>query len=180
MSADETTAPILVGVVTAAHGLRGEVKIEIHSDVPGRFDSGSELWLAARDGDRRRVTVASSRSIRGGAIVRFDGCDDRDRALALRGARLEVERSEVPAAPPGQYYWFELVGCRCVDRRDGELGEVTAVVEDGGGILLEIRDGERTLMVPFVEAFLDAVDVERREIRLALPPGLVEICASRS
>ncbi len=86
----------------------------------------------------------------------------------------------MPAPPAGFYYHYELVGCRCFEAAEGELGEVVDLVEDGGGHLLRIRRGVRELLVPFVEAFLVRVDVERGRIDLRLPPGLVEICASGS
>ncbi len=172
---------VLVGLITRPHGIRGEVKVEVWSDVPKRFDPGRELLLAAEGRSARRVRIANSRPTRGGAVVRFEGCQTREQAELLRGGRLQIPRSEVPPAPAGLYYHFDLVGCRCIDADRGDLGEVTAVVEDGGGVLLEVAtEAGRTLPVPFVEAFLESVDVAGKEIRLHLPPGLVETCASRS
>ncbi len=171
---------VLVGLLTRPHGIRGEVKVEIWSDVPDRFEVGRELLLAAEGQSTRSVRITSFRPVRGGAIMALDGCRTRDQAEILRGARLEVPRCEVPAAPAGLYYHFDLVGCCCTCENHGELGEVKAVVEDGGGILLEIAGADRTLPVPFVEAFLESVDVARKQIRLRLPAGLVETCASGS
>ena len=168
---------VLVGRVIRPHGIRGEVKVEIWSDVPDRFDPGRELLLTT---EGRTARIASFRRIPGGAILRFDGCRNRDQAEIFRGNRLRVPRSDVPAAPAGLYYHFDLVGCLCVDADHGELGEVTAVVEDGGGVLLEVARAGRILPVPFVEAFLESVDVVRKQIRLRLPRGLVEACESRS
>ncbi len=171
---------MLVGLVVRPHGVRGEVKVEVHSDVPGRFDPGSELLLQAAGGTSRTVRIAGFRPSRGGGILRLDGYLTREHAEALRGARLEVPLAQVPTPPAGQYYHFQLVGCRCRDAEHGNLGEVTAVVEDGGGILLEVTAAGRTLPVPFVDAFLDSVDVAGKVIHLRLPTGLVTICASRS
>ncbi len=181
---------VQVGLITRAHGIRGAVKVEVWSDVPDRFEPGREMLLAARDRTTRGVRIADSRPIRGGAIIRFEGCQTREQAEILRGGRLEIPRSEVPAAPEGQYYHFDLVGCRCIDAELGELGEVTAVVEDGGGVLLEVTEsprrgasgtlGGRVLPVPFVEAFLESVDGAGKQVRFRLPPGLVETCASKS
>lgn len=170
---------VLVGAIIRPHGLRGEVRVEIHSDVSERFAAGAELW-AVRGSVRRRLRVGSSRIVRGGALVLFEGCSSREQAEELRGHRLEVEMARVPPAPEGLYYYFELAGCRCFDAAEGDLGVVSEVIEDGGGVLLRVGDGERTLLVPFVEAFLRAVDVEGGRIDLELPPGLVETCASRS
>ena len=155
--------------------------VEPLSDRPERLAAGSELLLAPAGGaPREALTVAASRPHRGGLLVTFAGIDDRDRAAELRGAELAVARERVPAAPAGAYYHFELLGCRCRDRRDGDLGEVVDLVDDGGGLILVVDDGRRRVPLPFVASFVVAVDVAAGTIEFELPPGLVEICASGS
>lgn len=176
-------ATVVVGRIGRPHGVRGEVFVELLSDVPDRLAPGSEFFVAAPAGapaPLEILTVVASRPHRGGLLVFFAGVDDRESVDALRGAELSVARGRVPPAPAGTYYHFELLGCRCRDRRDGDLGEVVDVVDDGGGLLLVVDDGERRVPVPFVERFLRAVDVAAGTIEVELPPGLVEICASRS
>jgi 16S rRNA processing protein RimM len=179
-SADDSEA-IAVGRVLRAHGLRGEVRVEVLSDVEGRFDRDRELWLRPGRGPRFRSRIVGQRRDRGTLLIRFEGVDDRDRAEALRGAVIEVDPADVPPAPDDLYYHFELVGCECHDQRSGFLGEVSEVIEDGGGDMLVVRRDGRALLVPFVEAFVLEVDVhEKRRIDLRLPDGLVETCTSRS
>src|SRR5215210_8649194 len=172
---------VAVGRVLRPHGLRGEVVVEVLSDVPGRLAPGSQVtasWEGRPSRTSRSVLVESHRLHKSGAMVRFAGFDDRDRAEELRDALLEVDRSRVPDAPEGTYYWYQLLGCRC--RVDGQdLGEVTDLIEDGGGLLLVVSDGERQVPIPFVQSFLKDVDVERGRIELDLPEGLLEACASR-
>lgn len=176
---------VAVGRVLRPHGVRGEVTVEVLSDVPGRLEPGSRV-LGIREGRPPiLLEVKESRPHKGGLRLHFsgyDGPDGRERSEELRGLSLEVDRSDVPAAPEGTYYWYELVGCRCfVDGVDGEdLGRVTDVVEDGGGLLLVVSDGEREVPIPFVRSFLKSVDVEQGRIELDLPSGLLETCASRS
>jgi 16S rRNA processing protein RimM len=159
--------------------VRGEVVVEVLSDVPGRLDAGSRFH-ASRDGETARtLVVAASQPHKSGARVRFEGVEGREGAEALRDLTLEVDRADVPAAAPGTYYYYELLGCRC--RNAGqELGKVVDLVEDGGGLLLIVDDGARRVPVPFVASFLRGVDVARGEIDLELPPGLLEACASWS
>jgi 16S rRNA processing protein RimM len=179
---------VAVGRVVRPHGLRGEVVVEVLSDVPERFDPGSELQLvretrearqAGQPGKPRPVVVATRRPHRAGALVRFEGFADRDHAEELRGAWLEIDESRVPAAPAGTYYHFQLMGCRCSAGGE-DLGRVVDLLEDGGGLLLMVSDGERQVPIPFVARFLRRVDVEAGAIELELPPGLLETCGSRS
>jgi 16S rRNA processing protein RimM len=177
----ELPEKILVGLVHRAHGVRGEVLVEPLSDLATRFTPGSELALRSSRGEIRRLRIAACRPARTGLRVRFEGVETREAAEQLRGGELEVARAEVPPARAGEYYYFELLGCRAFDERLGELGEVVDLVEGAGGLLLilEDRDGRR-LPVPFVEKFLIGVDPAARRIDWRLPEGLVEACASGS
>jgi 16S rRNA processing protein RimM len=154
--------------------------VESLTDVADRFAAGRELDLVAPGVPRRSVRVRSSRHHGRGLLVRFEGFGDRDRAEELRGARLEVARETVPPAPAGEYYHFELLGCRCVDGSGRELGVVREVLEDGGGELLNVEGEAGELLVPFVAAFLKRVDTAAGIIELDLPDGLIETCRSRS
>ena len=183
---------IAVGRILRPHGLRGEVAVEVLTDAPRRLDPGSSLLLV-REGEPPVPVLVAARRTPGGPekappahrarraveLLRLAGIDDREGADRLRGGWLEIERSRVPPAPPGTYYRYELVGCRCVSGGE-DLGEVVEVVEDGGGLLLLVSDGRREVPVPFVARFLRTVDVEHARIELELPPGLIEACASRS
>ena len=172
-----------VGRIRRAHGVRGDVVVESFSDVSDRFAAGEELIVRAATGAEgvpRHLTITSVRPHKGALLVRFEGIDDRDRVDELRGAVLEVERDRVPDPPEDTYYYFQLVGCRVRDERRGDLGEVTDVIEDGGGVLLAVEDGERRLLVPFVAEMVRLVDTRAGTIELELPEGLVEACASRS
>lgn len=171
---------VLVGHVRRPHGVRGEVVVEELSDVEGRFAPGALLWLAVAGAERRRLEVADARRHKGTLLVRFAGYEDRDAAEELRGADLEVDAGDVPPAPEGTWYHFELVGCRLVDAEAGELGRVVEVVEDGGGDMLVVEGPRGRIPVPLVRAFVDRVDVAAGVIEVALPPGLVETCASAS
>jgi 16S rRNA processing protein RimM len=181
---DDLPERVAVGRVLRPHGVRGEVVVEVLSDVPDRFRKGSRL-LGVREGaPSTRTTpatliVASSRPHKTGAVVRFEGFADPDQAAVLRGLDLEVPRAEVPKAPSGTYYQYELLGCLCRDG-DTELGRVVEVVEDGGGLMLIVAGEGRRVPVPFVKEFLRRVDVAVGEIDLALPPGFLEVCASES
>lgn len=162
------------------HGVRGALLVAVASDVAERFAPGAELLVRAANGAQSTARVVSAQPHAQGLLVRFAGCDDRTQASAWGGASLEIPRAAVPAAPPGSYWQFELIGCRCVDARLGELGTVVDMVEEGGGWSLVVRGDAGVTHVPFVEPFLRRVDPSAGTIELDLPEGLVAACTSPS
>jgi 16S rRNA processing protein RimM len=171
---------ITVGRVRKPHGIRGEVTVDVLSDVEKRFAPRAIMDLVLSNGSRRTAVMSSVRGKSEGPIIHFEGCDSRDQAEELRGAVLQIDSSSVPKAPEGTFYFFELIGCACIDEVGGRLGRVEMVLDDGGGLLLEIVGESSTMLVPFVEAYLREVDTVERRIALQLPEGLIETCTSRS
>lgn len=175
---DGKEEPVLVGRILRPHGVRGALIVESLTDNPERFAPGARLF-ARREGESpRAVVVAAAHPHARALLVEIEGVGDRDEAERLRGCWLEIPAGEVPPAPAGSFYHYELIGCRCYDRDAGDLGEVVELLEDGGGLLLLVAGAGGRLLIPFVERFLVRVDRERRRIDLELPAGLVETCTS--
>lgn len=149
-----TDEDIVVGVVRAPHGVKGEVKVEPLTDrFEERFRVGSRLLSAAGP-----VTVASVRGDPAGPIVRFEGSDDRGAAERLRG-ELRVERAE---ARKGEgYLWADLIGKSVVTPDGKPLGTVTDVLRAGGADVLVVGD----LMLPMLESVVREIG----EVIVAVP-----------
>ncbi len=160
---------ILVGVVGAAQGIRGEVRMKSYTAVPSAIrDYGP---LSTEDG-RRRFSVAALRPLRDDMlVVRFDGLDDRDAAAALTGTRLFIDRARLPPPEEDEFYHADLIGL-AAEHEDGRvLGRVGAVENFGAGDILAIvpAAGGDSLFVPFTRAFVPILDVDGG--RLVVAPG---------
>ena len=165
-------ATVLIGRVVKAHGVRGEVVVQPLSDVPGRYDVGTEVVV----GDTPRV-ITSSRPHQGRLLLAFDGIADRSDAERLRGR--EVLGQPVDLEDSETYYAHELVGMpvRHVDGR--ELGEVTALIElpeAAGYDLLEVTHGAGSWLLPAAEEFAEVVEEEDGALVLLVDPpdGLLD------
>jgi len=160
---------VLLGRISGAHGLKGEVKIATFTADPE--DVAAYGPLTSADGS---VTfeIASLRPTPGSAVIaRLRGVADRNAAEALRGTELFVPRSVLPPADEDEYYHSDLVGLSAI-APDGEpLGEIVTVQNFGAGDLLELRllKGRQTLLVPFESAHVPKVDLEAKRITIIIP-----------
>jgi 16S rRNA processing protein RimM len=167
---------VCLGIVSAPHGVRGEVKIRSFTERPEDVVAYGELY----DENGARSFRAQRRGMVGGAVVvRFDGVDDRDAADRLRGLRLHVPRDRLPPAADDEYYHADLIGLRAdLLAEDGgtdqPLGTVCAVEDFGAGPVLEIAvDGKPPVMVPFTREVVPVVDLGGGRVAIAAIPGLL-------
>lgn len=152
---------VVVGVVRAPHGVKGEVRVEPLTDrFEERFRVGSRL-----ESEVGPVTIASVRGTADGPIVRFEGVADRGAADRLRG-ELRVSRAE--ARTGDGHLWSDLIGMHVTTPDGVPLGEVADVLRAGGADVLVVRDGEREVLLPALESVIREVDREGRRI-VAVP-----------
>ena len=161
-------------------GRRGEVAGEILSDVPDRFAVGMRLLALPREPDRQRreLEVEEIWPHKGLVVLKFAGVDSISDAEALVGCELQVPLSQRSELRAGWNYVSDLVGCSVFDH-DREIGRIEDVQFGAGEApLLIVRDAAAKLVeIPFAEAYLDRLDVERKQVRMKLPEGLLEVNA---
>ena len=175
---------LIVARIGRAHGLRGEVSVEVRTDAPqARFVDGAVLHV--EDGPRRRALLATGgptsltltrvRDNNGILLLSFAEVSDRTTAENLRDVILEAEVND-QSDEPDAWYDHELVGLACVSPEGVALGEVVAVQHPGAQDLLVVRTsaGAGDRLVPFVAAIVPEVDVKGGRIVIAAPPGLLE------
>jgi len=171
---------LVVGRVVKAHGIGGEVVVDVRTDDPyDRFAPGTVLRARARDKTERGVVVESMREHSGRLLVRFDGVNSRDAADALRGSLFIVDTADLPPiADPDEFYDHELEGLRVRTLAGHEVGRVTEVLHTPAGEILAVRPDEGEgpeILVPFVSAIVTAVSVEDGLVEIDPPDGLLDL-----
>jgi 16S rRNA processing protein RimM len=169
-----------VGRIGRAHGLRGEVAVEVRTDEPDlRFAPGALLQVVAdaTDGaaaEPAGLAVAAARWHSGRLLVRFEGVADRDAADSLRGRLVEIEQDarELPLTGD-EFYDHQLVGLSAELVTGEVVGTVTEVLHVPGQDLLVVTTDEGEAMVPFVAEIVPQVDIVGGRIVLDPPEGLI-------
>jgi 16S rRNA processing protein RimM len=165
---------VVVARVGKAHGLRGEVTVQVLTDDPDeRFVPGATFMTEPADAGP--LVLRSARDNNGILLLGFEHTDDRSGAEALRGIKL---LAEALGDDGDEETWYErdLVGLRVVTVAGVEVGEVTALESRPAQDLLVLRltDG-REALVPFVTAIVPEVDIQGGRVVLDPPAGLLDL-----
>jgi 16S rRNA processing protein RimM len=160
------SSPIALGRVIDAWGVRGWIKVEPYADATETALTRAPRWHLARDGSpvqaplERWLDIERARRHGATVVAKPRGCEDRDAALALRGAEVGARREDFPPLPDGEYYWVDLVGCAVTNRSGEPFGTVTSVDDHGAHAILSTDAGH---LIPFVDAYvIEAIPAERR------------------
>ena len=160
---------ILLGRITGAQGIRGEVVV--HSFAAAPEDIGAYGPLTDPAGTRSFKLEVVRLTPKGAVIARIAGVDDRTAAEALKGTELYVARDKLPAPDDGEFYHADLIGLAAVAPDGATIGEVIAVQNYGAGDLLEIRlpGTASTELVPFNDSFVPSVDLVAGKAIVIMP-----------
>jgi 16S rRNA processing protein RimM len=166
---DPDEPAIIVGAITKAHGLRGEVAVEIRSDNPERFAPGSTMFLA----DGRRLTVERSHRHGSRLLVKYAGIEGRSQAEELRGQLVSVPEAWLPDLPDGEFWPFQLEGCHVVTESGRSIGRVTDVIPNPANDLwVTVDDDGAETFVPAIRDVVVHVDLRAKRIAVRDIPGL--------
>jgi 16S rRNA processing protein RimM len=169
---------LTIGRVVKAHGVTGELVVEIRTDDPEtRFAPGTVLHAKGSDQLERNYAVVEVRPHGSRLLLRLDGVADRDSADALRGSLFVVDSSALPPIDePDTYYDHQLEGLLVRTTTGRNIGTVTEVLHTAAGELLAVNRAEAgELLVPFVSAIVTSVSLDSRIVEIDPPEGLLEL-----
>lgn len=151
---------VVVGRITGAYGVRGDVRLKSFTD-PASNMLDYQPWLIADAGGWRELECEHVRPHGEGFVAHLAGVDDRNHAETLKGAEIAVPADALPAAGDGEYYWRDLIGLEVIGADGGSLGRVDWLLETGRYDTLVVRPpAGRDVLIPFAPAYVTEVDLE--------------------
>jgi 16S rRNA processing protein RimM len=156
-----------MGRVVAPWGVRGWLKIEPFTDETEALLDYPAWWLAPAGTQHRLLRLEQGRRHGAMLLAKLEGIESPEQGAAYRGAEVAVPREALPQEGANEVYWDDLVGCGVVNRSGEALGAVIGVADFGAHAILRVApavEGARERLIPFVPAYIDAVDLEARRI----------------
>lgn len=168
---------LAVGVITGAHGIRGEVSVEPYTDFPEeRFAPGESVRLGQ---DMDMVDIVGSRPHKGRILVHFAHIGDRDEAEALRGEWIYIPEEEAVELEADTYFIHQIIGLEVRTEEDEILGVIEDVLFTGANEVYVVRprpglNRDREILIPAIAEVVQRVDLEAGVLTIHLLPGMVE------
>ena len=176
MSKEQDFPPHLIGLgrISGAHGIRGAVKVRPDAAAattdPEVFAALGEVVIGGQT-----FAILQADRLKNQVLLRLAGVDTRSRAEQLTGRQVLGDRRRFPPLPPGEYYWFQLLGLPVYDVGDGALlGRLQEILPTPGHDVYVVVQGQRELLLPAVAEVVVEINLEEGFLKVAPTPGLLE------
>jgi 16S rRNA processing protein RimM len=163
-----------VGLITSSHGLRGEVKVELHTDFPERFAPDTVVYLGE---ELEEAVIREVRPHQGQLLLKFQEIDDRTKADALRGLWILIHEDEAVELEEDTYFVHDIIGLAVQTTKGEPLGTVEEVLFTGANDVYVVKnpgEASRELLLPAIEEVVKEIDLENGLMIVELLPGLLD------
>ena len=171
---DSPSHLIGLGRISGAQGLGGAVKVRPDAAAattdPEVFQALAEVVI----GEQTYAVLQADR-LKNQVLLRLAGVETRTQAEQLSGRQVLGDRRRFPPLPPGEYYWFQLLGLPVYDAGDGALlGRLQEILPTPGHDVYVVVQGQRELLLPAVAEVVVEINLEEGFLKVAPTPGLLE------
>jgi 16S rRNA processing protein RimM len=184
--ADRSSEPrfLAVGRILRPHGLRGEVRVEIHTDYPERFAIYDRVYLAPTQTDPGLAALQSAapgtpygleshRFHSKWVLLKLAGIDDRTQAEGLRGLWVWIAPDQAAPLKEGEIYLHDMLNLQVITDQGERLGEIAQIIETGANPVYVVRGMRGELLLPDTDEVILDVDLERGRVTVHLIEGLL-------
>jgi 16S rRNA processing protein RimM len=162
---------LAVGKLRHAHGVHGEILMEVYTDFPERLQPGTVLFL---ESGASLLTVTRRRTHREGLLLTFQGYSTPEAVGQLRNQLLYVKAEDRPPLAEGEYYYHQLLNLHVISDGGEAIGVVSDILETGASDVLVVRpEMGPEVLIPMVDEFVRQVDLAARQITVHLIPGML-------
>ena len=161
-----------IGKIVGTHGLRGDLKVRLHSGDPEFLLSLSSVSLSLPNGEEVEVRINRRVLHKGQVLLRLQNYESIDLVEPLVGSQVLVAEELLPKLAADEYYWMQLDGLRVVDHNLGDIGQLKDLFTSGAHDTYVVKGSLGEILIPAVQKFILKIDIDERVMHVALPEGL--------
>ncbi len=167
---------VLVARAIRTRALKGELVADLLTDFPERFESTTELFGVASNGEIKKFQLENHWFQNDRIVLKFSGYDSVESAQTLVGYEFGVPESERVALAENEFYDWELEGCSVENQSGAPIGKVSEIVRTGGVEILAVEvEGRDAILIPMANGIVVNVDVPGKRIVIDPPDGLLDL-----
>jgi 16S rRNA processing protein RimM len=163
-----------VGRITGAHGLKGALRLRPDNPDSDTLEQVARVFLESAGQAREFRLTAMTRLNATTRRITLEGVADVNAAEALKGAVVMLAPEDVPAAKPGEFYYYEAIGCEVFLTDGSRIGTIEEIFSTGAHDIWVVRDSKREVLVPVIEDVVKAMDFAARRVTIEPIPGLLD------
>ena len=162
---------VIIGKIVNTHGIKGELKVYPNTDfIDERFKKGNTLYIEYNN-QEIKVTTKSYRVHKGMVLVLFEGYEDINLVEKFKQTNLIAEIDH-DLLNEGEYYYADIIGCKVIDDKYGEIGFIESVMETKAHSILVIKTKKGIIKIPYVDAFIKEESIEDKFFKVQLIDGM--------
>ena len=163
-----------VGRITGAHGLKGAIRFRPDNPDSDTLEQVARVFLESA-GQAREFRLTGMTRLNATTLrITLEGVADVNAAESLKGALVMLATEDVPAAKPGEFYYYEAIGCEVFLTDGRRIGMIEEIFSTGAHDIWVVRDSEREVLVPVIEDVVKAMDFAARRVTIEAIPGLLD------
>ena len=163
---------LLIGKITGAHGIRGDVKLLSYAESLSVFSQGSRILLKKGDQPGQYYIIDRVKPFKRHGLMTLKGMHNRDQAESLAGWEVHIDASLLPEPEEDAYYWRDLIGMSVLTAEGRSIGRLTEIIPTGSNDVYVVQDGDTETLVPAIQSVVIDIDTDRNIITVDLPEGL--------
>ncbi len=168
LSDNRTKTLVVIGQVSGAFGIRGEIKIRAFTESPEAFERSATVYI-----DDTPFSLGRMRVHKGAILIFVEGIQTPEQALALKGCLVKTDPENLPPKEDDEFYWYELIGMK-VQTIDGiDLGRVAEIIPTGANDVLVVEGPCGEVLLPMIDDVVKEIDTSGKKMVVDPLEGLV-------
>ncbi len=164
---------LAVGRITTAHSLKGEVRVELHTDFPERFVPGMIVYVGET---LDKYEIEETRPHKDQLLIKLAGIDTRNAAEELSREWLFIPEDDLVELEADTYWVHDIIGLQVQTEEGKQLGLITEVLFTGANevYVIKLPESERELLLPAIADVVQQVDLAAKQMTVRLLPGILD------